>query len=195
MVRLKIVGTEKLIADAYCDAKEAHKSQKPKNTGNKPKNKQVVIIENKHLQQAFTRKMASAIGLNYPLKKGWKKRLLGIEITKKQESAFIKAQSSHKKYKSLPKNEQKEVRRNKHNIRKAFYTSSAWRSMRYNVLVAYGRKCMCCGASPSDGIVLHVDHIKPRSDRPDLELEFNNLQVLCEDCNLGKSNTDETDFR
>jgi 5-methylcytosine-specific restriction endonuclease McrA len=28
-----------------------------------------------------------------------------------------------------------------------------------------------------------------------LELTLSNLQVLCEDCNLGKSNTDATDWR
>ena len=43
--------------------------------------------------------------------------------------------------------------------------------------------------------VMHVDHIKPRSKFPDLELEFDNLQILCKACNLGKSNKDQTDFR
>jgi hypothetical protein len=42
---------------------------------------------------------------------------------------------------------------------------------------------------------LHVDHIKSRSKHPDLALEITNLQVLCADCNIGKSNTDETDWR
>jgi 5-methylcytosine-specific restriction endonuclease McrA len=28
-----------------------------------------------------------------------------------------------------------------------------------------------------------------------LALEITNLQVLCADCNIGKSNTDETDWR
>ena len=40
-----------------------------------------------------------------------------------------------------------------------------------------------------------VDHIKPRSRYPALELTLTNLQVLCNDCNMGKSNDDETDFR
>ena len=42
---------------------------------------------------------------------------------------------------------------------------------------------------------MHVDHIKPRSLYPDLELEFENLQVLCKYCNLEKSNKDEIDYR
>jgi len=43
--------------------------------------------------------------------------------------------------------------------------------------------------------VLHVDHIKPRSKYPELSLTFSNLQILCEDCNFGKSNIDQTDWR
>lgn len=54
---------------------------------------------------------------------------------------------------------------------------------------------MCCGANPSDGVKMHVDHIKPRSKFPELALVLDNLQILCEDCNLGKSNKDETDWR
>jgi 5-methylcytosine-specific restriction endonuclease McrA len=42
---------------------------------------------------------------------------------------------------------------------------------------------------------MHVDHIKPRSKYPALELAEDNLQVLCELCNIGKSNTNETDWR
>jgi hypothetical protein len=30
---------------------------------------------------------------------------------------------------------------------------------------------------------------------PALQLEFDNLQVLCDDCNRGKGRDDETDFR
>lgn len=40
-----------------------------------------------------------------------------------------------------------------------------------------------------------VDHIKPASRFPDLALDLENLQVLCNDCNMGKSNDDYTDFR
>jgi len=77
-----------------------------------------------------------------------------------------------------------------------FYISREWRRVRYQALKKHGAKCQCCGMSPSKhGIVLHVDHVKPRSKYPALELELSNLQVLCEDCNLGKSNIDVTDWR
>ena len=79
--------------------------------------------------------------------------------------------------------------------RQEFYDSRAWLALRYRALLLHGRRCMCCGATAAEGAIIHVDHIKPRSLFPDLELEISNLQVLCKDCNLGKSNRDETDFR
>jgi 5-methylcytosine-specific restriction endonuclease McrA len=54
---------------------------------------------------------------------------------------------------------------------------------------------MLCGRRAGNGVVIHVDHIKPRSLYPELALEFSNLQVLCMDCNQGKSNRDFTDWR
>lgn len=76
-----------------------------------------------------------------------------------------------------------------------FYESREWRELRYSALLRNDGKCELCGAGKHDGIRLHVDHIKPRSLFPDLALSASNLQVLCEDCNLGKSNKDDTDWR
>lgn len=76
-----------------------------------------------------------------------------------------------------------------------FLMSFQWRKKRMEVLRHYGPKCMCCGASPQDGAVMNVDHIKPRKTHPHLALDFGNLQVLCNDCNHGKGNWDTTDWR
>jgi len=76
-----------------------------------------------------------------------------------------------------------------------FYRTPAWREARYQALKRAGGACQCCGARASLGKPLHVDHIKPRSRFPDLELDVTNLQVLCDDCNLGKGAGDETDWR
>lgn len=76
-----------------------------------------------------------------------------------------------------------------------FLSSYAWRSLRMRVLTARGARCECCGASPKDGIVINVDHIKPRRKYPELALEASNLQILCDVCNHGKGNWDETDWR
>lgn len=75
-----------------------------------------------------------------------------------------------------------------------FYASLTWKKLRYKVLQKSGGKCQCCGTLGADS-PLHVDHIKPRSKYPDLALEESNLQVLCADCNVGKLNVDETDWR
>lgn len=75
-----------------------------------------------------------------------------------------------------------------------FYESQVWRELRYKVLRHSEGRCMLCGDSGRFKS-LHVDHIKPRSTHPELELEFDNLQVLCEACNIGKSNHYQDDWR
>ncbi len=79
---------------------------------------------------------------------------------------------------------------------KEFYASAEWRALRFAVLKMANGRCNLCGRSTREhGVVLHVDHIKPRSIYPELELSLSNLQILCEDCNLGKGNRDDTDWR
>lgn len=76
-----------------------------------------------------------------------------------------------------------------------FLSSYAWRRLRMEALIKYGRRCLCCGATPETGAVMNVDHIKPRRLFPALALEIENLQVLCHECNHGKGNWDQTDWR
>lgn len=80
-------------------------------------------------------------------------------------------------------------------LRSNFCSSKSWRKLRYSVLKKRGAKCECCGATPQHGAKMRVDHIKPRSAYPELAFDEDNLQVLCEECNVGKSNIDETDWR
>ena len=40
---------------------------------------------------------------------------------------------------------------------------------------------------------LYID--QPRRKHPELALRVDNLQVLCEDCNMGKGGWDDTDWR
>lgn len=74
----------------------------------------------------------------------------------------------------------------------AFYDSPQWQALRYKVLRAHGRVCALCRNTQGE---MHVDHIKPRSKYPHLELVESNLQILCKDCNMGKSNKYEDDWR
>lgn len=58
--------------------------------------------------------------------------------------------------------------------------------LRYLVLRRDNHRCVKCGAEPSESVRLEVDHIIPHSlggsDNP------NNLQTLCNRCNVGKGN-------
>lgn len=76
-----------------------------------------------------------------------------------------------------------------------FLETYAWRKLRMQILVRYGSRCMCCGATPQTGAVMNVDHIKPRLTHPELALDSENLQILCGECNHGKGNWDTTDWR
>lgn len=58
-------------------------------------------------------------------------------------------------------------------------------SLRYDVLKRDNFRCTICGRSASDGVTLHVDHIKPVSKGG--KTEMSNLRTLCDYCNLGKS--------
>ena len=93
-----------------------------------------------------------------------------------------------------PKKAKKKRQRRTYKNNDDFYNSREWMDVRYKALQLHGRQCLCCGAK-APGVELHVDHIKPRSKYPELELDINNLQVLCKACNLGKSNRDCNDYR
>jgi hypothetical protein len=73
-----------------------------------------------------------------------------------------------------------------------FYESKEWLILRYKLFKKYEARCMRCSIEDAE---LHADHIKPRSKYPELELEFDNLQILCRKCNKLKSNKDEIDYR
>jgi len=79
-----------------------------------------------------------------------------------------------------------------------FYRSYQWRKLRVNALEANRKRygmlaCECCGMI--DAEPFHVDHIYPRSTYPDLALDPDNLQVLCDDCNIGKGTDYTTNWR
>jgi 5-methylcytosine-specific restriction endonuclease McrA len=82
-----------------------------------------------------------------------------------------------------------------------FYRSWDWRTIRMATLIKHGQRCQCCGATPDatdmtgKPVRLCVDHIKPISKFWHLRLEPSNLQILCDECNQGKGNWDQTDFR
>lgn len=65
---------------------------------------------------------------------------------------------------------------------------------RWQIFERDGWRCVSCGHSAKDaGVTLHIDHIQPRSKGGGDEPE--NLQTLCRDCNLGKSNRSNRNLR
>ena len=113
-----------------------------------------------------------------------------------QKSLYKSRKTKKKGSKRQKKREQRQEKRLKSKPKRAdnFYKSKEWRALRFKALVKYGNQCMCCGRQPPD-VIIHVDHIKSRYNYPELELDINNLQILCADCNLGKSYKYNTDFR
>ena len=58
--------------------------------------------------------------------------------------------------------------------------------LRYSILQRDGFRCQTCGRSPAvHGVVLHVDHIMPRSKGGTNDPA--NLRALCAECNWGKA--------
>lgn len=151
------------------------------------------------------------IGVSWPPAKGWKTTAANQKrwITKTAAKAFIGYGNG-----DVSKTAIRRFNRTKRlghedlapSLEKATYSAEfiaskdflhtfEWRTLRYQAIKKYGAKCMCCGASPATGATLNVDHIKPRARFPQLALDIENLQVLCHECNHGKSNWDTTDWR
>lgn len=65
--------------------------------------------------------------------------------------------------------------------------------IRYQVLQRDNYTCQYCGRAVSDGVKLHIDHIKPVSKGGKTELS--NLVTACQDCNLGKSDSYDENIR
>ena len=169
----------------------------------------------------WTREKIIAAGEEWPQKKGWLKRLIGKELpdhVANKKTVTNETKKERKTRKQSEKNKRtKEFKDNfygnlvnvvtvpvKKHVKTCnleyvktdeFLQSYEWRKLRLVVLNLHGRKCQCCGASPITGAVMNVDHIKPRKHFPHLALDINNLQVLCHECNHGKGNWDQTDFR
>jgi 5-methylcytosine-specific restriction protein A len=60
-----------------------------------------------------------------------------------------------------------------------FYTSKRWRAVRAQALRRDLYRCVVCGADISASGAARVDHIKERSNYPELELDLDNLRSLC----------------
>lgn len=78
-------------------------------------------------------------------------------------------------------------------LRRVAQTIPVMPALRWQVFQRDGWRCVACGLGSHDEVILHVDHIIPRSRGGADTME--NFQTLCQACNLGKSNRDDTDLR
>lgn len=78
---------------------------------------------------------------------------------------------------------------------RAFYDSWEWKRCRYDVMQGKRLSCMACGADRSDGVKIVADHIKPLRWYWNRRLDSKNIQILCQDCNMGKGSRSQSDFR
>jgi len=63
-----------------------------------------------------------------------------------------------------------------------FYCSDKWHRARNRALALAHMRCSLCSISVKGRRQAHIHHIQPRSTHPHLELDINNLQVLCSSC-------------
>src|SRR5262245_14213722 len=65
---------------------------------------------------------------------------------------------------------------------KNFYASARWRKLRHSFLMAHPF-CALCSRPGSAGVEAeHVHHKIDRRVNPELELDWDNLEALCESC-------------
>lgn len=67
-----------------------------------------------------------------------------------------------------------------------FYSSAAWKAVR-NLRRNENPLCQECEKYGYTVPMHAVDHIKPRCDYPELELDYDNTQSLCERCHNRKT--------
>lgn len=73
---------------------------------------------------------------------------------------------------------------------KQFYSSKAWRTLRYQVLLDCGFICEICDSKEAT----IGDHIVPTKVRWDLRLERNNVQGVCSECHNRKTEKDKIKY-
>lgn len=165
-----------------CDPEQARLSREWQ--ANKAQKKQERKSRKAQQQAAFDAQRAIAIAAGVPVQQIPIETRKPRDITSRQARALRK----HNRQEATALKYREDIHY-RPGMKSEFYQTRQWRELRWKVLVKHGAVCNMCGITREHGAIMHVDHIKPRSKFPALELVFDNLQVLCEDCNIGKSNT------
>jgi 5-methylcytosine-specific restriction endonuclease McrA len=149
----------------------------------------------------------SVIGTSILAHKAWRKayeqeynRVLPLSITREQAIAKLdKLKTVNLNYVSAYQVNKQKAQQNANDITRKqkikmgniiiFMKSQEWQNLRQKVFARDGYKCAnkyCQFDAKIEGLVYHVDHIEPKSERSELMKEMSNLQVLCEHCNVAK---------
>lgn len=111
-----------------------------------------------------------------PSRFSWNTYAYRFRTWRKALAEFVRWANEGKLVSAPDGNAKKDGRRTPRNIN--------WR-LRALVLMRDRARCRLCGAGPAEGVTLHVDHVKPWGKGGETVLE--NLQILCNVCNIGKS--------
>jgi hypothetical protein len=95
------------------------------------------IEEKRTPQGGFLKNDLISFGVPWPPPKGWLRRLLRGEF----DAAGTLFNSKRKRRRNRFQTDTGNI----------FFNSDAWKALRYRVLRHWGARCMCCGATPSDG--------------------------------------------
>ena len=155
----------------------------------------IITSGNVHRQMGLANRMPSVCGAMRNLGKKLRHGL--VHVTESGNSStfevgyYKNTDGEYDNYDLFPQNadESKRVKREgkaKEDIHLTSRTINL--RLRHIVMKRDGYKCRICGRSPAlyPGLELQVDHILPWSKGGETTEE--NLQTLCRDCNLGKSN-------
>ena len=76
-----------------------------------------------------------------------------------------------------------------------FYNSRRWKALRFATLVKNEKRfgVITCEKCLHTTGPWHCDHINPRSTHPEQALDEDNVRILCEDCNVGRSDDYQQD--
>jgi len=145
--------------------------------GRQPKYSEVISPNSKFHATSYTNKFGS-----------WRAALEKfIEYVNSEEDEDITDKSTTEIIELTGRNEIKKEEKKEAKLKRTTRTINL--RLRWTVLKRDNFSCRKCGRSPAkdSSIILHVDHIIPWSK--DGETVIENLETLCEPCNLGKSNT------
>jgi 5-methylcytosine-specific restriction endonuclease McrA len=147
-------------------------------------------------QRNITKAKATEMGIPWPLPRGWQVVAAGL-VPASALDGVRQARKDAQPRQHVAKVKTPKATKGGKPSGDSFYSSWEWKKVRYEALAKFAHRCQCCGWQPGDTThgYLVVDHIKPRRHFPELALDVNNTQILCNDCNMGKGHIYHDDFR